>query len=279
MWRYDFHLFYLAGQAVLAGTSPYVISDFYAPYPLAVFFALFAWMPENVAYAIFVAGVLFMMWKLLRFKGVWALLSFPVLFSLFVGQIDLPLALAAGLFGPWALPLMLFKPQVGFVVAPWLLRRMTRRQWVIVGLLAAVILGLCFALRPQWLAEWWAATPVLTSYARRDSNLYWLVPSVYKNLAVAIGAVVGLAAGFLLWERKLSMTVLHLLAPLTNIYSVSVLAEWIGPVEMLLSWLIILLVGQIHSGAPNFILALSILGYHFYRRRFPAKTSGAAPTA
>ncbi|NTW09681.1 MAG: hypothetical protein HGA28_08980, partial [Anaerolineaceae bacterium] len=91
MWRYDFHLFYLAGQAVLSGQSPYSIVDFYAPYPIALLFALVAWLPETVAYALYLAGSLFLLWKVLGKKAIWPLLSFPVFFNLFVGQVDLQL--------------------------------------------------------------------------------------------------------------------------------------------------------------------------------------------
>src|SRR5262245_22860376 len=122
MWRYDFHLFYLAGQAVLKGVSPYTITDFNPPFPLAVLFALVAWMPEPLAYVAYLAVCLWLMWKVLGKRTLWAALSFPVWFNLFVGQVDLPLALLASLIGPWSLPLMLIKPQVGFVVAPWIVR-------------------------------------------------------------------------------------------------------------------------------------------------------------
>ena len=48
--------------------------------------------------------------------------------------------------------------------------------------------------------------------------------------------------------------------PLTNIYSPSVLGEWIGPLEVGLSWAVIILVGgDIHNGAPLFIVALVII--------------------
>ena len=259
MLLFDFNICYLAGRAVLAGQSPYSIVGFISPYPLAVLFALIAWLPEPVAYGVYLAGCLALLWKVVGRRSIWALLSFPVLFNLFVGQMDLPLGLLGAWLGPWSLPLMLVKPQVGFVVLPWAVRHAHWRQLVWPCVVAAAFLALCFVLRPTWLAEWLAFVPAVTDYARHDSNLYWLVPNGLKTIALVVGILVALPVGFLLRERRDSWIALHLFAPLTNIYSASVLAEWIGPLEVILSWLAIFVVGTIHSGAPLFVVALSIL--------------------
>jgi len=259
MWLYDFHLFYLAGQAVLAGVSPYTIPDFNPPYPLAMLFATIAWMPEPLAYMVYLLSILWLMWKAMGKRFIWPLLSFPVWFNLFVGQIDLLLGLLAGLLGPWALPIMLIKPQVGLVVAPWIIRRTEWKRLAYVALLGCGFLALSILMRPTWVSEWLSVTPSFTQYALRDSNLYWLIPTSFKTIALAIGVLVALPIGFWITKRRDSWIVLHLFAPLTNIYSVSILAEWIGPLEAILSWLVILFVGTIHSGAPMFIVVLSIL--------------------
>jgi hypothetical protein len=279
MWRYDFHLFYLAGQAVLAGKSPYTIWDFNPPYPLAMLFALVAWMPEWLAYLLYLSGCLWLLWRVTGKRFIWAVLSFPVFFSLFVGQIDLPLALLASLLGPWGLPFLLTKPQVGLVVAPWIIRRTHWQHLAVVGLIGAAVVALSFLLRPTWLSEWLAATPSLTSYARRDSNIYWLIPSAAKSAAILIGVMIALPLGFMLRRRRQSWAVLQLFAPLTNIYSASVLSEWFGPLEVALSWLAILAVGDIHSGAPMFVIPLSILIrsglYNLGRAGIPLKAEDA----
>ncbi len=259
MWRYDFHLFYLAGRAVLSGTSPYAIFDFNPPYPLAMLFALVAWMPEWLAYVLYLAGCLWLMWRVMGKRLVWPLLSFPVWFSLFVGQVDLPLALLACLIGPWALPFMLAKPQVGFVLAPWIIRRTDGQRLAAAGLLGLSFVALSFVLRPTWVSEWLAIVPNLTAYARRDANLYWLIPEHFKVASTMLGMFVALPLGFWLRRRKESWATLHLFAPLTNIYSASVLAKWIGPLEVLLSWMVIILMGTVHTGGPMAVVAVSIL--------------------
>ncbi len=267
---YDFHLFYEGGRAVLMGLSPSAIYDFNGPYPLAVLFAPLALFPEPVAYVIFLLINLVLLWLVMRKRAVWALLAFPVLFTLFVGQVDLLLALAIPLGAPWTLPLTLVKPQVGFVVLPWLLRRLDRKGWLKAGLVGAAFLGLCFLLRPTWVAEWLARQPGLASYSVHTSNILWLVPdqgSLRSILTVALG-LAALPAGFLLSNKCDSWAVLQVFQPLTNIYSASVLAEWFGPLEVLLSWLAVIVVGgNIHAGMPMFILPLGILGRAYWQKR------------
>jgi len=276
MWMYDFHLFYEAGRAVLMGQSPYAISEFISPYPLAVLFTPLAALPEMLAYALFVALSLFFLWKVMGRRAGWALLSFPVLFTLFVGQIDLLLALVIPLGAPWTLALGLAKPQVGFVVLPWLLVRLDKKGWIKAIAGGAVLLAICFILRPGWLFEWLQSQPGLVYYQTRASNLNWLVPnegSLRATFSLALALLV-LAAGFLLCQKCDSWTVLQLFQPLSNIYSVSVLAEWFGPLEVVLSWAAVVLVGgNIHGGMPMFLVALGILArqhWGYARQRIPA---------
>jgi hypothetical protein len=263
VFLYDFHLFYRAGQAVLAGINPYTVPDFYAPFPLALIFSLVSWIPEPIVYLVYMVTCVWLLWKSLGWKCIWALLSFPVFFGLFVGQVDLLLALLMASIGPWALPMLIIKPQVGFVVAPWFIRRLSRIQLLKVSLITIAFIGICFLVRPRWLIEWWSVIPAVISYAKRDSNLYWLVAQSFKGVALIIGMTIALPLGVLVKNREISFTILHLFSPLSNIYSASVLAEWIGPIEVLLSWIAVIIVGNIHSGAPLFVIGLSIL-FRFY---------------
>lgn len=269
MWRYDFHLFYLAGQAVLAGQSPYQVVDFNPPYPLAVLFAPLALLPEPIAYFLYLIVCLGLLWKAMGPRMIWPLLSFPVFFNLFVGQTDLAFGLFASLAGPWAFPVLIAKPQVAFVLSPWIIVHSTWKQLLFPGLVTLGFIGFCFVLRPTWVQEWLGIIPTVSQYAKRDANLYWLVPAQIKTVVLVIGSLLGLALGFWLKERRQSWTAAHLLAPLTNIYSASVLAEWIGPVEVVLSWIAILIVGNIHSGAPLFVVGLSILLRSLIKRLLP----------
>jgi hypothetical protein len=75
-----------------------------------------------------------------------------------------------------------------------------------------------------------------------------------------VAALLACVAGFWFKDRKISWTVVHLFAPLTNIYSAAVLAEWLGPLEAAISYLPVLLVGgYIHSGMPMYVVGIVIL--------------------
>ena len=92
MWLFDFRIFYLAGRALLTGNSPYQVDGFYSPLPLAVFFVPFALLPEFIAYVLYLALSICLILRIAKRKSLWVLVTFPVLFTLFVGQIDLLIA-------------------------------------------------------------------------------------------------------------------------------------------------------------------------------------------
>jgi hypothetical protein len=235
-------------------------------------------LPEPLAYLAYLFANLALLWKVsgLR-RGFWALLSFPVLFCLFVGQIDLLLGLLVMVGSPWTLGLTIVKPQVAFVVLPWALHHLQPRDLFKAGLVAILFVGISFLLRPTWFAEWRAGSPGMPLFAQHASNLYWLVPASRIDLRVAItilGSILILPIGYLLNARSDSWTTVHLLAPLTNIYSPSILAEWIGPLETALSWVAIIIVGgDVHHGAPLFLVGLSILiRNHYHQIHRPSKS-------
>lgn len=278
MFLFDFLVFYAAGKSVLAGQSPYG-SGFISPYPLAVVFAPAALLPVPLAYGGYLAFCLFLLWRLMRQRAIWALLSFPVLFSLYVGQIDLPLALGISA-APWLLPLAMVKPQVGVVVAPWLLRRYTRRDWARAIVLGLGLLGLSFALRPGWVSEWMSAQPSVAQYSQHTSNLFFLLPKALRGVQWVIlpAAVLSAVAAFFLKSQPSAWSVSHLFAPLSNIYSASVLALWIGPLEMAASYLAVGLTGgEIHEGMPMFLVGLVILARQVSRET-ARKSKQSPPT-
>ena len=53
------------------GQSLSAIREFIGPYPLAVLFAPLAVLPELLAYALFVALTLFLLWKVMDRRAVW----------------------------------------------------------------------------------------------------------------------------------------------------------------------------------------------------------------
>ncbi|MDO9087151.1 MAG: glycosyltransferase family 87 protein [Anaerolineaceae bacterium] len=262
MWLYDFQIFYNSGQAILNGLSPYTIFDFNSPIFLALFFAPFSILPIGLAYTLFLIANLLLAWKLLKNRIIWALLFFPYLFSLFVGQIDFLLASLIFIGSPWTIALVLVKPQLAYVVIPWMIMSFSKKDWWKAIISTSAFIVISIIIQPNWLKEWLATQPTFEFFSSHSSNVYWMLPqtnlSLRSNLTI-IGALIILPLGFLLKNRHDSWTILHTFAPLTNIYSPAVLLEWIGPIEVVLSWFAVLLVGgYIHEGIPFFIIGISI---------------------
>jgi hypothetical protein len=270
MFHFDFLIFYFSGRAVWEGTSPYLVDGFISPYPLAVLFAPLALLTVSDAYVLYLAVNLFLLWKTMRRRMIWALLAFPVLFTLYVGQIDMVLALGIGLV-PWLLPLAIVKPQVGFVLAPWIVRRYSRLDWWKAAGVGGAFLALCFIMRPTWVGEWLAAQPQVNSYSIRASNLYYLVPAEWMDVRIIVMTIftpLALVAAFWIKDRQISWTTAHLLAPLTNIYSAAILTEWIGPIELVVSYLPVFLTGgYIYAGLPMYFVGLTLLVRQLWQRR------------
>ncbi len=261
MWQFDFDIYYNGSLALLRGLSPYSVNGWFHPLPMALVFLPFALLPKSWAYGLYLAICGVLLWRLLKWKSAWILLSFPGFFTLFVGQVDLPMALVTSLLGHWALPLLLSRPQLAFVVAPYLIRTTPPRQLIKSAFVCALVLGVCFLIRPNWLSEWMAAgSQSITNYGRHDSSLYWLLPQHPALVAIAIISALTVLISLGIGGRRVSWTFAHLLSPVTNIYSAAALAEWFGPIEVLVSWIAILLVkGDIHSGAPMFLVGLCVL--------------------
>jgi hypothetical protein len=262
MWLYDFLIFYNSGQALMNGISPYTIFDFNSPIFLALFFAPFSILPIGIAYPLFLIANLLLAWKLLKKRIIWALLFFPFLFSLFVGQIDFLLAGLILIGSPWTIALVLVKPQMAFVVVPWMIMSFSKKEWLKAIFSTSALLLISFIVQPTWLKEWFTTQPSFEFFSSHASNIYWLIPQMNLTLRsnlTFIGALIIFPLGFMLKNRRDSWAILHTFAPLTNIYSPAVLLEWVGPIEVVLSWLAVLLVGgNIHAGMPFFLIGISI---------------------
>jgi len=269
MWLYDFSIFYQSGKAILSGISPYQIYDFNSPIFLALFFVPFSILPIGLAYSIYIIMNIFFAWKTLKKKILYAFLFFPFLFSLFVGQIDFLLAGIIVMGSPWLIGLALIKPQVAFVIVPWVIMNYRKYDWLKAGFSVIIFFAISFIVQPNWISEWFSTKPEFEFFSTHASNLYWLVPLNLINLRAKLSMVLPfiiLPLGFLFVDRKISWTFVHLFAPLTNIYSPSILLEWIGPIECLLSWVAVFLVqGNIHFGMPFFLVGVSIILREFIK--------------
>ena len=205
MWLYDFLIFYNAGKSILNGVSPYSIYDFNSPIFLAIIFAPLAVLPVYVAYGSFIAANIFIAWKLLHKRIIWAFLFFPFLFSLFVGQIDFLLAGIIVIGSPWTIGLALIKPQVAFVVIPWMLMGFRKKDWLKASLSTLLFITAAFIIQPTWFKDWMTIKPELDFFSSHASNIYWLIPQAYLSIRASLSiilAIIILPLGFFLKNRR-----------------------------------------------------------------------------
>jgi len=126
-----------------------------------------------------------------------------------------------------------YKPQIGFLIIPFLLLWALRfRRWRFLASFAiasGILLLLSFALLPSWLGEWLAQAAQYTGYTRIGSPV-WVITTIYLPFlgrpgelvlsAILIGGVLWgwwLVLGkrdpeWFVWAAALSLAVSHLVA-------------------------------------------------------------------
>lgn len=133
-----------------------------------------------------------------------------------------------------ALALSTIKPQMGFLIVPFLvLWGLHNRRWQFLlpfGVTLGVLLLASFILLPSWLSDWLTQLGLYTSYTAIGSPV-WVITSYYLKLGDWAELLVGLVlvAGLLvawykllwgnrdqfLWTATLTLTVTHLVATRT----------------------------------------------------------------
>ncbi|HVO41199.1 MAG TPA: glycosyltransferase family 87 protein [Aggregatilineales bacterium] len=234
--------------------------DFLYPFPTAIVLAPLTplsyawasaiWIVVTWAFvaAAFVALVDLFRWRaptwLLAFGVAWTAFFYPATRGMFLGQMGTVVA-CLELLTVWALvkgydapagvllAISTFKPQIGFLIIPFLLLWSLRfRRWRFVvsfGWAALVILGLSFALLPTWLTEWLAQTASYAGYTRTGSPVSIvttdLLPFLGRPGELGINAALVILllwawvhalwkreAAWFVWTAALSLTVTHLIA-------------------------------------------------------------------
>jgi hypothetical protein len=134
-----------------------------------------------------------------------------------------------------ALAVSTLKPQMGFLIVPFLLLwGLRERRWSFVFafiVVMAALLGVSFVLLPSWVGDWLAQLRLYPSYTALGSPV-WIITSYYMGLGgwaealvnVALVGVVLWSWYLVLWRRQgeafwwavaLTLTVTHLIAPRT----------------------------------------------------------------
>ena len=134
-----------------------------------------------------------------------------------------------------ALALSTIKPQMGFLLLPFLLLwGIQQRRWRFVAVFVAffgLLLALSFLMQPTWLSDWLAQVSIYSSYTALGSPV-WIVMQYYLGLGTAGEWALNLVFYSLLlwawyriliqgnqerflWVVALTLTVTHLVAPRT----------------------------------------------------------------
>jgi hypothetical protein len=247
------------GRASLPNEDPgYFAYPFYTAFiVLPLVFTDYAWASAiwMVLLEVSLIGSLFINLSLLRWRPaplllvillLWSLTDYYAMRGLLLGQ---PGVLIAGLqlialwgyikkrdtLGGVALALSTIKPQMGFLIVPFLLLvALSERRWryIILSLaMLAVLIGVSFVLQPSWLGDWLAQVSIYSSYTALGSPV-WIVTQYYLNLgntgeilAIIPLVILLLWAWYqvivkhkterLLWTAVLTLTITHLIAPRT----------------------------------------------------------------
>jgi hypothetical protein len=224
---FDFTNLTQAARVILAGGDPYAYPDVYYPLPLYFIFIPFAGLPAPVAQILWTIIELVILVALLRQRAIGVILFMPVVLTLLMGQIVMPML---GLFAllrknkasGFALGVLALKPQLVLFIAPWQMWqwwRKDRRQifWFAITLGALALAA--FAVQPDWLTRWLA---VSGSRARAH-----LSPSVWGLFAflpplIWIALASALTLGIVAWAwRKNNFDLIAIANFLVNPISIS----------------------------------------------------------
>lgn len=193
-------------------------------------FDLFRWKPKPL-----MLGFLLLWVLIFYFSSRGLILGQPAIIVYFLEVVTLwALVKKRDRLAGVALALSTIKPQMGFLIVPFLLLWALRgRRWqfiaAFVGALGLLLLA-SFILLPSWLSDWLAQLGLYTSYTAIGSPV-WVITSYYLRLGDWAELLIGLVlvSGMLLawykllwgkpeqflWTATLTLTITHLIATRT----------------------------------------------------------------
>ncbi len=193
----------------------------------------------------------------------WAITFYPAVRGLFLGQPG-TMVVCLEIVALWALAknhdvlagfvlaLSTFKPQLGFLIIPFLLlwaARSGRWRFVIsFVIVVGVLFGASFVLLPSWLTEWLAQTSLYTSYTRIGSPV-WIVANIYLPFLGQPGelAISAILVGLVLWAW----------VPIIWRRDNS-LFDWTAALTLTVTHLIL-----IRTATPHFVVTLLVIVFYF----------------
>lgn len=274
MQRWDFNILWQAGHAVWLGHDPYSVEHFYYPLPAAYLFALLATVPQSTAFwAWLLLNMGLLAWKLRGRLPAWAL-YFPLLHFCSSGQVDLMLwlwgtSMSRGWLSALAAAVITLKPQVAFIMLPWILLRWLRTGRRTLALWFAITTLLWIgplAVDPTWVRRWQAAIPAQTALSRGNTPGIWSLEPVFPG----IGPVLLIAStAIFVWglhqERSVGWAAAALANPVGMFYDLLALMG-AAPAWLLvpMSWVAVALSVWLRTFVPWMLVPVGVI---IYKRR------------
>lgn len=280
---WDFDVFWLVGRAVLAGDNPYaVIGSFYPPGALLPFAAL-SLLPRVGAYYIWVVVQIAVLLRLFKLDGAFKWFLFmPVLFIIASGQLDLvllSLALSieakppASRKSPFLAAIVTIKPQLAFVLLPWIIVRWVGaavrgvdRRTIIVFAASTLAIHLVplVVVDPAIYSLWFGKmSGSIVPSADATPGLFSLVAF---GIPWGVIAVVAFAAAILSWRSlgEPSARMVNLLALPVGHYYTSIVLLDLAPWWLLVpvSWLSLVTAHAVEGYYPFLLMPLAALAWN-----------------
>jgi len=282
MVGYDYDFFWRAAQAYINGQSPYSVTGFFSPFPFVLAMIPFGMMPYNLSFGLWSVLSLMALVYVNRSRFPRLIFYLPVIYTLWVGQVDL-MILALGFSATWlGVALTTLKPQLAIFILPyavygWWRKGQTDQIWKM-GIAVIALYGLPTALSPGWWSDWMSSTPSIFEYSLHASSLFGISALISYPTAVVFAAV-ALVGGIVFWVIKPVRengywSWVALFNPIANIYSLCVINRLVDWIAILLSWVLLPISLSLHTGLPWAIIPL----YTLWRGRLKKPVIQPLPT-
>jgi hypothetical protein len=271
---YDFDFFWRAARAIFEGHSPYAVEGFFSPLPFAWAMLPFGLLPFQAAFSAWTVLSVVGLVVLTKRNALKAMLFLPVVFGLWVGQVDLVI-LWGGLRGGWlGLALTTLKPQLAIWLIPYTFGQWWRageRKKILYTMLTVLVLyGVPTVVWPAWWSAWLANSPSIFVYAEHASSLFGAAALIALPVEVSFLGVVAIAAISLFWLKPFSEArywpYAAIFNPVSNIYSLCLLVRNIDWMAVAASWALLPLALWLHTGLPWALVPACLL-LREYRKR------------
>jgi hypothetical protein len=282
----DFFVFWQIAQAILSGAPLYSTPETLYPPAALLFFTPLGLLPFSIAFALWSGlNVLLYFLSVRHYSKENALAWFlytPALFILLTGQIDIVFLWGSTFLTStqtWkkvlAAVLLTLKPQVAFIVLPWILIRWMKQQpksilWWFFGCL--ILHGLPLLIDPGIYAQWLAATRAYSENRMLLSpGIFGLTNFSLPIWALSLAALITMLYG-LFQSNAISKSAQVLALPMgiwyENVFLVGGLSwKWLVPI----SWICFILAYFLKTSAVLILIPLSAFLIQIFKEKLSLK--------